>query len=384
MAAELASIVLVEDDPNIADLVGLYLRDAGFRVYQATDGEQGLEYVRSRNPKLVVLDVGLPGLDGLEVCRRLRADCDVPVIMLTARDGEIDRVLGRAGRRRLRAKPFSPRELVARVRAILRRTDGTGRAPSVTVVGEVEVDTGRQEVRVAGAPVALAARVRPAPTPGRARGLALSRLQLLDGVWGAGWVGDDRTVDVHVRQLRRKLGEALPCTPYGVSGTSWVDRCVAASPSPSSVPSPPPSCSWASARCCWTASGPGRAARARDQAEGLVDLFAPAVGRSGPPSLRAHQGRTWLRPAGDRLRVRHRQRQGGGDAARRVPEAWIVATATACARVRPSAATGAGSSTPWPRHRPHGARWWLCWRGRSTPRRLRSAGCWCRPASPSC
>jgi len=213
-------IVVVEDDPNIADLVDLYLRQDGYRVYQAATGERGLELVRERSPRLVVLDVGLPGIDGLEVCRQLRATSDVPIIMLTARDGEIDRVLGlEMGADDYVAKPFSPRELVARVKAILRRADGPPReAPPVIVVGDVEVDLGRREARVHGEVVPLAAReFELLAHLAEHRGLALSRRQLLDGAWGADWVGDERTVDVHVRQLRKKLGDALPLdTVWGV------------------------------------------------------------------------------------------------------------------------------------------------------------------------
>jgi len=209
-------IVLVEDDPNIADLVDMYLRQDGYRVYQSSDGEGGLRLVKDRQPKLVILDVGLPGgLDGLEVCRRLRATSDVPIIMLTARDGEIDRVLGlEMGADDYVTKPFSPRELVARVKAILRRVDGPARdAPTVLTVGETEVDLGRREARVAGAAVPLAAREFDLLAYlCENQGLALSRRQLLDGVWGADWYGDERTVDVHVRQLRKKLGAALPLT----------------------------------------------------------------------------------------------------------------------------------------------------------------------------
>jgi len=207
-----AAVVVVEDDPNIADLVALYLRDAGFRVHPADTGEAGLEAVRSRRPNLVILDVGLPGrLDGLEVCRELRATTDIPVILLTARDAEIDRVLGlELGADDYVTKPFSPRELVARVKAVLRRAEGAGRTSTVVSVGEVEVDAGRREARVAGRPVALATREFDLLEHlARHRGLALSRRQLLDGVWGPDWVGDERTVDVHVRQLRRKLGDAL-------------------------------------------------------------------------------------------------------------------------------------------------------------------------------
>jgi DNA-binding response OmpR family regulator len=208
-------VVLVEDDVHIADLVSLYLDQAGFRVYQAHTGNDGLRLVRERQPRLVILDVGLPGdLDGLEVCRRLRATTDVPVVMLTARDGEIDRVLGlELGADDYVTKPFSPRELVARVKAILRRADGPAKrgAPQVLKVGSVDVDLGRAEARADGHPVALTTReFALLQYLAENRGLALSRRQLLDGAWGADWYGDERTVDVHVRQLRKKLGDALP------------------------------------------------------------------------------------------------------------------------------------------------------------------------------
>jgi len=221
MGADSPAVVLIEDDPNIADLVDLYLRNDGYRVYQAANGEAGLALVRDRRPKLVILDVGLPGeLDGLGVCRELRAHSDVPIIMLTARDGEIDRVLGlEMGADDYVTKPFSPRELVARVKAILRRADGPQRdAPTVLEAGPVEVDLGRREARLDGHVVALAAREFDLLAYlAENRGLALSRRQLLDGVWGVDWVGDERTVDVHVRQLRKKLGDAFPlATVWGV------------------------------------------------------------------------------------------------------------------------------------------------------------------------
>jgi DNA-binding response OmpR family regulator len=222
MTADAPTIVLVEDDPNIADLVDLYLRQAGFRVYQATSGEAGLETIRIREPRLVILDVGLPGdIDGLELCRRLRANSDLPVVMLTARDAEIDRVLGlELGADDYVTKPFSPRELVARVKAILRRADGPAAkdGPAVLKVGGVEVDTRRREARVGGDVVPLATReFALLQFLTENQGLALSRRQLLDGVWGHDWYGDERTVDVHVRQLRKKLGDSLPlATVWGI------------------------------------------------------------------------------------------------------------------------------------------------------------------------
>ena len=208
-------VVLVEDDAHIADLVSLYLDQSGFRVYRADNGTDGLRVIAERHPKLVILDVGLPGdIDGLEVCRRLRATTDVPVIMLTARDGEIDRVLGlELGADDYVTKPFSPRELVARVKAILRRAEGPSRraAPAVLEAGDVEVDLGRAEARVGGAVVALTTReFALLHYLAENKGLALSRRQLLDGAWGADWYGDERTVDVHVRQLRKKLGDGFP------------------------------------------------------------------------------------------------------------------------------------------------------------------------------
>jgi DNA-binding response OmpR family regulator len=223
-AGGLGTVVVVEDDPHIADLVELYVRRAGFRVLQASDGESGLATITRERPRLAIIDVGLPGaIDGLELCRRLRADSKglgtLPVVMLTARDGEIDRILGlELGADDYVTKPFSPQELVARIKAILRRADAPRDRPQVVKVGGMEVDTGRREARVGGRPVQLAARefdllAYLADNPG----LVLSRRQLLDGVWGPGWFGDERTVDVHVRQLRKKLGESFPLsTIWGV------------------------------------------------------------------------------------------------------------------------------------------------------------------------
>ena len=213
VAEDQGTIVVVEDDNNIADLLDLYLRREGFRVLQANTGQAGLDAIQREHPRLAILDVSLPGgMDGLEVCRRVRASNPLPMLMLTARDSEVDRVLGlEMGADDYVTKPFSPREVVARVKAILRRSEGLAERPEVLSAGGVEVDLARREARVEGRVVALTSREFQllaffAERPGR----ALSRQQLLDGVWGPGWYGDDRTVDAHVRQLRKKLGDALP------------------------------------------------------------------------------------------------------------------------------------------------------------------------------
>ena len=170
----------------------------------------GLEAVRTHHPRLVVLDVGLPDMDGLEVCRRLRQTSTIPVIFLTARDGEIDRVLGlELGADDYVTKPFSPAELVARVKAVLRRTEGPP-AAEIIQVGAATIDLGRREVRVHDVPVAFTTKEFEllrflAERPG----LAMSRQQILDNVWGYDWFGDSRTVDVHVAQVRKKLEDAV-------------------------------------------------------------------------------------------------------------------------------------------------------------------------------
>ncbi len=220
-------VVVIEDDHHISDLVAMYLRRDGFRVLQAGDAESGLGLIDRERPKLVIVDIGLPGdLDGLDVCRRLRgngasgAAVPVPVLILSARDDEVDRVLGlELGADDYVTKPFSARELVARVHAILRRTDAPqSGSPTVVEIGDIAVDAGRREVRVTGTPVALATREFDLLAYlADNLGLVLSRRQLLAGVWGEDWYGDERTVDVHVRQLRKKLGDDLPlATVWGV------------------------------------------------------------------------------------------------------------------------------------------------------------------------
>jgi DNA-binding response OmpR family regulator len=221
--ADHGTIVVVEDDTSIADLLDMVLRQAGYRVIQAGTGEAGLSAIERERPKLAILDVGLPGnMDGLDLCRAIRAKFDTPVLFLTARDGEIDRVLGlEMGADDYVTKPFSPRELVARVKAILRRMEPAApkeTRPETLVAGEVEVDMARREARVNGEIIGLATREFDllAHFAGN-QGLVLSRQQLLDSVWGVGWYGDERTVDVHVRQLRKKLGDSFPLkTVFGV------------------------------------------------------------------------------------------------------------------------------------------------------------------------
>ena len=188
MTPDNGTVVVVEDDPHIADLVDLYLRREGFRVLLAGDGEKGLEIFKQEDPWIVILDVGLPGpRDGFDVCREIRARSSVPVLFLTARDDEVDRILGlELGADDYLVKPFSPRELVARVRAILRRTREGPAPQEVVTLGDLEVDMRRREARRAGEVVALTTREFDLLAfLANNVGLALSRQQLLDGVWGS-------------------------------------------------------------------------------------------------------------------------------------------------------------------------------------------------------
>ena len=203
------AILVVEDEQAIADLVRAYLKRDGFGVVWAPSGEQALEEL-SRHPlRLVVLDVGLPGIDGFEVCRRLRARTDVPILILSARDDEVDRVAGlEAGADDYVVKPFSPRELVARVKAIMRRTGGgiVVGAGGVLSAADVELDRAAHTVTAGSEPVELTGREFDLLAALLAHpGVVLSRDRLLELAWGGEFPGGTRTVDVHVAQLRAKL-----------------------------------------------------------------------------------------------------------------------------------------------------------------------------------
>ena len=206
-------ILVIEDEPAIAEVIRMNLVNAGYGAHVEGDGEGGLEAASSLRPAAVILDVGLPGIDGIEVCRRMRADQDwTPVLFVTARDDEVDRIVGlELGADDYVTKPFSPRELVARVTSVLRRTRGVATASAGMQVGDVRLEPAERRAFVADAEIQftatefdlLAYLMR---RPGR----VFSREQLISEVWGYSSFAANRTVDVHIAQVRAKLGDASP------------------------------------------------------------------------------------------------------------------------------------------------------------------------------
>jgi len=220
-AAGTQTVLVVEDESSIASFVALYLKNAGYGVKTAATGNDALADVAAETPALIVLDLMLPDIDGIEVCRRIRKSSDVPILMLTARDEDVDKIIGlEVGADDYLTKPFNPRELVARVKSILRRSAPERRQIESKQLrhGSLVIDAGRREVHVGDEEIQLAPKEFDLLWELLDhRGLVLTRDQLLERVWGYTFAGDTRTVDVHVRQLRRKLGDASPIvTVWGV------------------------------------------------------------------------------------------------------------------------------------------------------------------------
>ena len=225
------TILVVDDEPRFVELARDYLEHAGFRVITANDGRGALDVARHDRPDLIVLDLGLPGLDGLDVTRELRRDGSIPIVMVTARDDELDKLLGlELGADDYLTKPFSPRELVARVKAVLRRTDRPTDPSDVIRVGELQLDVPRMRTEVAGRGVDLTpTEFTLLATLARQPGRIFTRSQLLDALHGVAFESYERAIDSHIKNLRRKL-EPDPRQPrfvltvYGVGYRLADDR----------------------------------------------------------------------------------------------------------------------------------------------------------------
>jgi DNA-binding response OmpR family regulator len=230
------SILIVEDESSIASFVSLYLKNAGYTVRAVGTGASALNAIAAEMPSLIILDLNLPDMDGIEICRRVRKGSDVPILMLTARDEDVDKIIGlEVGADDYLAKPFNPRELVARVKSVLRRSVPERRRLEGDELrhGDLVVNAGRREVMVGDEEFQLAPKEFDLLWELLDhRGIVLTRDQLLERVWGYTFAGDTRTVDVHVRQIRRKLGDASPIvTVWGVGYKVSPDR----SPAPSAA-----------------------------------------------------------------------------------------------------------------------------------------------------
>ncbi len=203
----MTTILVVDDEPNIQELVRLYLEKDGFRVELAGSGREALDKLKSSTPALVILDIMLPDMDGFEVCRRIRKENDVPVLMLTARKEDIDKILGlELGADDYLTKPFNPREMVARVKAILRRYS-TGQKPGKPIeVGNLRIDLARREVEINGKPVKLRTKeFELLAALAQNFGIVLTRERLLEMIWDTDYYGETRTVDIHINHVRDKI-----------------------------------------------------------------------------------------------------------------------------------------------------------------------------------